>query len=67
MSPESVVENCLEYIGYLTVQDTTKEELIEHASQKGNFKWEPNSYDDSAARTGELLGMIGTTREYQFG
>ena len=67
MTPEQFVDNCLDQMGRLTVTDHTRHELIAQAEADGPVHWEEKEYDDSARRTGEMLALIGATREYQFG
>jgi hypothetical protein len=66
MSPEEFVESCLDQMGPLPVSGQTRGELISQAESEGAVNWE-DGYDDSARRTGEMLALIGATREYQFG
>lgn len=67
MSPETLVEACLEEMGPLPVKDATLEELVDHAREQGDISWDEDSYEDSAIRTGQMLALIASTREYQFG
>ena len=67
MSPEMLVERCLELMGPLPVKDKTREELIDHAMEYGDIGWDKNSYEDSAKKAAEVLALIASTREYQFG
>ena len=67
MSPEVLVERCLELMGPLPVKDKTKEELIDYATEHGDVGWNEDSYEDSAKKTAEMLALIASTREYQFG
>jgi len=67
MSPEDLVENCLEQMGPLPVKDKTMAELVAHAKEEGDLSWDEASYRESAVRAGEMLSLIASTREYQFG
>jgi len=67
MSPELLVERCLELMGPLPVKDKTREELIDHAMEHGDIAWDEDSYEDSAEKAAEMLALIASTREYQFG
>ena len=67
MSPEVLVERCLELMGPLPVKDKTKEELIDYATEHGDVGWNEDSYEDSAKKAAEMLALIASTREYQFG
>jgi hypothetical protein len=33
----------------------------------GDIGWDKNSYEDSAKKAAEVLALIASTREYQFG
>ena len=67
MSPEALVESCLDEMGPLPVKDETREELVSHAREQGDLSWDDNSYRESAVRASEMLSLIASTREYQFG
>ena len=67
MSPELFVESCLEQMGPLPVEEETRAELLAHAREQGDLVWGGPCYDDSVVRVAEMLALIGSTREYQFG
>ena len=67
MSPEELVEKCLEQMGPLPVKGKTREELVSHANEQGDITWDEKSYEESAVRASEMLALIASTREYQFG
>ena len=48
------------------MSDQTLKELVSQAESEGAVNWQ-DAYDDSARRAGEMLALIGATREYQFG
>jgi uncharacterized protein YdbL (DUF1318 family) len=54
-------------MGPLPVKDKTMKELIDHAMEHGDIGWEADSYEDSAKKAAEMLALIASTREYQFG
>ena len=65
LSPEQLVDGCLELIGPLRVLERNRSSLIRHAEEGGPVRWD----DDPAAaaqRVGEMLQVIVATREYQF-
>ena len=64
-TPEQLVAASLDHMGYLELDDETKEQLMEHVRGDGNLDWS----DEAAAgtRIGEILAMVGATTEYQFG
>ena len=39
----------------------------DHAMEYGDIGWDENSYEDSAKKAAEMLALIASTREYQFG
>jgi len=67
MSPAEFVDQCLHQMGQLPVADNTRLELINHAANEGSISWQDADHDESSRRTGEMLSLIGATREYQFG
>ncbi len=68
MSPDQLVDQCVDLIGPLQVSDATRQELISHASEEGDLSWERGgAYDRSSERVGEMLALIAATTEYQFG
>ena len=54
-------------MGPLPVNDKTKQELIDHAMEHGDVGWDEDSYEDSTEKAAEMLALIASTREYQFG
>jgi hypothetical protein len=68
MSPEQFVDQCLDLMGPIEMGSGTRDELISHAENGGAVNWEgDDNYAKSTVRTGEMLALIGATREYQFG
>lgn len=66
MSPTDFVDQCLDQMGPLPVMDNTRQQLISQAESEGDINWDGDQ-DASTRRTGEMLALIGATREYQFG
>jgi hypothetical protein len=64
LSPEELVDNCLELIGPLRVSERTRDSLLDFARQGGRLSF---GADGEAAerRIGELLQLIVATREFQ--
>ncbi len=63
-----LVDSCLELMGPVRVDDSTRNELIAHAesrgvARRGNTEAERSAF---AQRVGEILQLIASTREYQF-
>ena len=65
-SPQSAVDTCLDLLGPIVVQDSTRAELVRHTASGGHFHWDDDNEADSARRVSELLQLIVSTREYQF-
>jgi len=69
MTPEEFVDGCLDLIGVARVGDQTHQELSTHAKAAGPIR-RGNTEEEKAAfahRVGEMLQLIASTREYQFG
>jgi len=69
MSPEEFVESCLDILGALRVEDETREQLVEHVKAGGEIKRGSSEEDVRAfgQRVAEVLQLIASTREFQFG
>ncbi len=67
LSPERLVDVCLDMMGPVEVDDATRSELVEHASTQGPVRWNgagANVASDS--RVTEMLQLIASIRDYQF-
>ena len=60
--PSDIVDACLDVMGPMLVSDTTRSELVDHASRLGAFDWSETGIE----RLTELMQLIVATREYQF-
>ena len=68
ISSEQLVDSCLDLIGPLEVGERTREELLTHAEQNGEVGWDKEeSSNSSTQRVTEMLQLIASCREYQFG
>jgi len=68
LSPEQLVDSCLDLIGPAEVGNHTREELVFHAQQDGEVLWNSETESNkSARRVGDMLALIASTREFQFG
>ena len=66
--PEKFVDNCLDLLGPIDVGDATRQELLVMAAQEGDLRWDTEeARGASAQRVGDMLALIASTREYQFG
>ena len=66
MSADELVDRCLDVIGPIEVSEDTRKVLTAHAGRKGDVDLgsrEPGG--DADRRVGDLLGLIGSTREFQ--
>jgi hypothetical protein len=67
MSPEELVDGCLELIGPLEVGEKTRRPLVAQARRGGDVKFgTPQEQEQLAHRVGEMLQLIVATREFQF-
>ncbi len=68
LTPEALVDGCLDMLGQLEVESQTRQHLIEQAEESGELRWGTEEEDAaSAQRIAETLQLIVATREYQFG
>ncbi len=66
LSPEQLVDRCLDLIGPLEVSEETRSTLVEHVSRQGDLSLRGHEPGDAGEiRVGELLGLIATVKEYQ--
>ena len=66
ISPEGLVDACLDLMGPLTVSEGTRQELVDHASKGGAIRFGSQEEDRlSTERVLEVLQFIVSTREYQ--
>ncbi len=63
LSPEALVDACLDLMGPLDVNEPTRQELINHTSLGGPINWDT---PQATERVGELLQLIVSLRDYQF-
>jgi uncharacterized protein (DUF1800 family) len=67
LSPEDFVDGCLELIGPLQVEPEVRQNLIDHAYERGTLLWSnEEAATRSKARVGEMLQLIASLREYQY-
>ena len=63
LSPEQLVDGCLDLMGPLEAQEENRRELVNHAGERGTLRW---SEADAAERVGEMLQLVVSLREYQY-
>ena len=65
VSAERLVDACLDHIGPITVSDTTRRELIDHAAASGEVRFDGED-EVPAEQVRAVLELIVASREYQF-
>jgi len=66
LTPEQLLDSCLDLIGPIEVSDETRGVLIKHVSKNGNIDLSNElNKDESDQRVGELLSLIGASPEFQ--
>src|SRR5262245_10871451 len=67
LSPEQLVDGCLDLLGPMEVGADTRQELLDQAKEWGPISWDGETNAQTAdQRVGEMLQLIVATREYQF-
>jgi hypothetical protein len=67
LSPEQLVDDCLDLLGPMEVGAETRQELLDQAKEWGPISWDNETNAQTAdQRVGEMLQLIVATREYQF-
>jgi hypothetical protein len=67
LSPEALVDRCLELVGSLAVREETRDELLSYAAEGGDLRFGTDEERaQSADRISRLLQLIVASREYQF-
>ena len=68
LSPEELVDRCLDLIGPVEVSEETRAVLTEHVARRGDLDLRGHQPgDESERRVGEVLSLIASNREYQLG
>jgi hypothetical protein len=67
ISPEDLVDSCLDLVGPLDVAEATRQELMALAGRQGDLKWDTEEDSKtSERRIGDVLALAVASREYQF-
>ncbi len=67
LTPEALVDHCLDLVGALTVGHETRQALLRYAQHGGDFCFgTPEERQASAVRVGRVLQLIVASKEYQF-
>ena len=64
LSPEQLVDGCLDLLGPLEVDRDNRQQLVNHAQESGPLTWDNPAA--AAARVGEMLQLAVSLREYQY-
>ena len=64
LSPEQLVDGCLDLLGPLEVDRDNRQQLVNHARESGQLTWDDPAA--AAARVGEMLQLAVSLREYQY-
>ena len=68
ITPDALVDRCVELIGPLEISDETRGELLAHAEDEGPISYATDvEYAELSRRVGDMLALIAATVEYQFG
>jgi uncharacterized protein (DUF1800 family) len=66
LSPEEVVDRCLDLAGPIAVSESTWSTLVEYAGRQGDLDLSGHKPGDAAEqRVGNLLRLLASTREFQ--
>ena len=66
LSPEELVDKCLDLIGPISVAQDTHASLVEFASREGNLHLEGRQPgDETEQRIGDIIRLVTSTREFQ--
>lgn len=67
LSPEELLDGCLDLVGPVEIGDISKDALMRYANAAGEIRFDSDdAKEESAAHIGRMLQLIVSTREYQF-
>jgi uncharacterized protein (DUF1800 family) len=66
LSPEQLVDGCLDLLGPVEVGADTKQQLMSQANEWGQTSWDNGKAQIADQHVGQMLQLIVATREYQF-
>ena len=67
LSPVEITDRCLDLMGPLTVEEGTRDTLLEYAESAGDLQFETEEQrETSVTMVVDMLQMITATREFQF-
>ena len=66
LTPQELVERCLDLVGPIAVSESTRSTLVEFARRQGDLDLRGHQPGDAAEqRVGDLLRLVASTREFQ--
>ena len=66
LTPEELVDGCLEQVGLYSTPDDTRDALVGHVATRGDIDLTGHEEgDNSEQRVGEVLSLITSSREFQ--
>ena len=66
LTPEQLVDRCLELVGPIKVADSSRNTLVEYARRQGDLDLHDHRAGDEAEqRVGNMLRLVASTREFQ--
>jgi len=66
LSPDQLVDGCLDLLGPIWVSPETRSALVEHVAERGDVDLRQHRQgDESELRVAEVLGLMASTREFQ--
>ncbi len=66
LTPQELVDSCLDLVGPVPVSESARSALLEHATRDGDLDLRSAEPGDAAEqRVGEILRLIASSREYQ--
>ena len=66
LTPEELVDRCLDLMGPIAVSDDTHASLVEYAERDGNLDLSSRQpADEAEQRVGNMLSLVVSTREFQ--
>jgi hypothetical protein len=66
LTPDQLVDGCLDLLGPVEVNPDTKRQLLGQANEWGQLSWSNGGAEVADKHVGEMLQLIVATREYQF-
>ena len=63
ISPEALVDGCLQMLGHYELADETRQMLVSHAQKSGELRTDSSDFSQHVA---EMLQMIAATKEYLY-